>query len=205
MCNICHVFGHHTSKCARGASSSSPPQQLADQVWTRVGNGKQKVGCEQPETEQLNYTVAVHASIVPQQLKNPIVSPVPEEEVTDSEKELLEVLEGVVSSSQRAEPIAPQEKGSTKLHVQIVYRILRLRKRQVLLTSPPLPHLHCPNQLLRKLPKELQNSKIKNPLILWSYRMLNLQREVPTKLVKVGGRRAFLRALPISQGSNSLS
>lgn len=110
MCNICHVFGHHTSKCARGASISSPPQQPADQVWTRVGNGKQKVGCEQSKTEQLNCPVDVLASIVPQQLNNPMVSPIPEEEVNDSEEELLEVLEGVVSSSQRAEPIVPQEK-----------------------------------------------------------------------------------------------
>ncbi|KAG5523680.1 hypothetical protein RHGRI_030607 [Rhododendron griersonianum] len=101
MCNTCHVFGHRTSKCARGASISSPPQQPVAQVWTKVGNGKQKVGCEQSETEQLNCTetVTVHASIVPQQSDNPIVSPVPEEEITDPEVELLEVLEGVVSST----------------------------------------------------------------------------------------------------------
>ncbi|KAI8522320.1 hypothetical protein RHMOL_RhmolUnG0004100 [Rhododendron molle] len=98
------------------SSTSSLPQQPAAQEWTRVGNGKQQVGCDQSDTEQLNCPVTVHASIVPQQSNNPIVTPVSEEGITDSEEELIEVLEGVVSTRQRVEPIASQEVGSTCLH-----------------------------------------------------------------------------------------
>lgn len=47
MCDVCHVFGHHTSKCAKKTSISTLPPQSADQVWTQVGNGKQKAACEQ--------------------------------------------------------------------------------------------------------------------------------------------------------------
>lgn len=53
MCDICHVFGHHTNKCAKEASTSSLPHQPVSQVWTTVGNGKQKVGCEYANHGQL--------------------------------------------------------------------------------------------------------------------------------------------------------
>jgi hypothetical protein len=63
LCKTCKVFGHSDIRCSKTPSSTSnpnqectkvgtslPPQQPAVLGWTRVGNGKQKVGCEQSDT-----------------------------------------------------------------------------------------------------------------------------------------------------------
>ncbi|KAG5557514.1 hypothetical protein RHGRI_007674 [Rhododendron griersonianum] len=83
-CDICHVFGHHTIKCANKSSTSSLPPQPAAQVVTQVGSGKHKVDSEQ-----------LHHSIISSTVTHPTG-----EKLSDSEEGLLQVLEGVVSSNQ---------------------------------------------------------------------------------------------------------
>ncbi|KAG5548896.1 hypothetical protein RHGRI_014302 [Rhododendron griersonianum] len=79
-CDICHVFGHHTIKCANKSSTSSlPPQPVA-----QVGSGKHKVDSKQLHHSSISSTVT-HS---------------PGDELSDSEDGLLQVLEGVVSSNQ---------------------------------------------------------------------------------------------------------
>ncbi|XP_058211571.1 uncharacterized protein LOC131323743 [Rhododendron vialii] len=119
MCNICHVFGHHTSKCAKEASTSSLPHQPDSQIWTTMGNGKQKVGCEYTNQGQLIDFVLNPTTSEPQQSSAPINTSVTQlhgEDSSDSEEELLEVLEGVVSSDQGAEAVASLEVESTSTH-----------------------------------------------------------------------------------------
>lgn len=117
MCDICHVFGHHTNKCAKEASTSSLPHQPVSQVWTTVGNGKQKVGCEYSNQGQLTDLVLNPTTSEPQQTSTPFNTTVTQlhgEESSDSEEELLEVLEGVVSSNQGAGAAASLEVESTR-------------------------------------------------------------------------------------------
>lgn len=121
MCNVCHVFGHSIAQCAKKAStssslpkhatqleipvgigSSSLPQQPAKQEWVPVRNGKQKTVQDlsnQRETETFlpipcilgdQHSVSVDTSASVKQVQS------------DSEEELLEVLEKVVSSVKEA-------------------------------------------------------------------------------------------------------
>lgn len=119
MCDLCHVFGHHTNKCPREASTSSIPLQPAAQVWTRVGNGKQKVGCDHSNQGQQIGLGTNPTTTGPQRSSTPIkisITHLPGEELSDSEEELLEVLEGVVSSNQGAESAASLEVRSPNSH-----------------------------------------------------------------------------------------
>ncbi|KAG5513035.1 hypothetical protein RHGRI_038542 [Rhododendron griersonianum] len=97
MCSQCHIFGHATSKCSKQAVV--PPSQLE---WQVVKRGKQKA----VEQSSLVKNVHPHQSPLPHVLSeaSPLVqSKLGEhievtEDTDDSDVELLEVLESVVSS-----------------------------------------------------------------------------------------------------------
>ncbi|KAG5512917.1 hypothetical protein RHGRI_038663 [Rhododendron griersonianum] len=112
MCNVCNVFGHSNAQCAKKAStsssslsrvevqkeneihvgngSSSLPQQ-PDNEWVQVRNGKQKV--VQNLSNKGETVLAVSTSVLVEQ------------EQSDSDEDLLGVLEKVVSSA-KGTPIA---------------------------------------------------------------------------------------------------
>lgn len=90
MCSHCHVFGHSTSKCVKHIATPSPSLPVAeDSEWKIVSHGKQKSGkLSSPQKDVLG----------PQDPPSPVLPLVLEKESDDSEADLLEVLEGVVSS-----------------------------------------------------------------------------------------------------------
>ncbi|KAI8529943.1 hypothetical protein RHMOL_Rhmol11G0015000 [Rhododendron molle] len=90
MCSHCHVFGHSTTKCVKHFVTPSPVLPVAkDLEWKVVTNGKLKVG--ELSSSQKN----VQGLQAP---PSPILQQVLQENSDDSEADLLEVLEGVVSS-----------------------------------------------------------------------------------------------------------
>ncbi|KAF7126947.1 hypothetical protein RHSIM_Rhsim11G0001000 [Rhododendron simsii] len=84
-----------------------------------MGNGKQKDGCEYTNQGQLVDLVLNPTTSEPQQSSTPnntSVTRLHGEDSSDSEEELLEVLEGVVSSNQGAEAVASLVVESTSTH-----------------------------------------------------------------------------------------
>lgn len=106
MCTTCHVFGHSSTKCAKSTSSSSIPQQPAKQEWVQVQHGKFK-GAQAPINYQKpGLPLSIPISLGSQQVCVLVWNPNPiAEEHSDSEDELIEVLEGVVSSNKEADSL----------------------------------------------------------------------------------------------------
>lgn len=114
ICKHCHVFGHPTTqfakknststlspKCAKPTSTSSLPLQPANQEWIQVRNGKQNVAHVLSNQEKLGHLISLPTTLRPQQHSASIeTSASLGEEQSDSEDELLEVLEGVVCSTE---------------------------------------------------------------------------------------------------------
>ncbi|XP_058217387.1 uncharacterized protein LOC131328462 [Rhododendron vialii] len=100
-CDIYHVFGHHTIKCASKPSTSPIPPQPSVQALTvtPVGKENHRVDCDHPK----------ESSSSPPDTRSI------REELSDSEDELLEVLEGVVSSNQEEGVLNQSIKTATSL------------------------------------------------------------------------------------------
>ncbi|KAG5557623.1 hypothetical protein RHGRI_007768 [Rhododendron griersonianum] len=136
MCNVCHVFGHSNVQCAKKASTSSSlsrvevqkeneihvgngisslPQQPEKQEWVQVRNGKQKV--VQDLTNKGETDLADCTSVLVEQV------------LSDSDEELLGVLEKVVSSAkgaplvQDATPMEGSQLPQTTSSEQVINRV----------------------------------------------------------------------------------
>ncbi|KAG5540734.1 hypothetical protein RHGRI_020837 [Rhododendron griersonianum] len=93
-CDTCHVFGHHTSKCAsKPSSSSSPPQPTVQAVIVpNVEEDDHKVDCASKPSSPAAYST--------------------KEELSVSEDQLLVILGGVESSN--------QDEGELKQHIKSI-------------------------------------------------------------------------------------
>ncbi|KAG5513073.1 hypothetical protein RHGRI_038503 [Rhododendron griersonianum] len=100
-CDTCHVFGHHTIKCASKQSTTPPfPQpSVQDGTVSLVEKENLRVDCDQPL----------------QSSSSPLDTPSNGEELSDSEDELLGVLEGVVSSNKDKGEMSQHIKSATSL------------------------------------------------------------------------------------------
>ncbi|KAF7147755.1 hypothetical protein RHSIM_Rhsim03G0128800 [Rhododendron simsii] len=96
------------------ANPTSCRPATLDQVWTQVGNGKQKDACEQSVQGQVFTLARLYPSSTS---TGTSVIQEPTDELNDSKDELLEVLESVVSSKQESETLANHLKPAASLDV----------------------------------------------------------------------------------------
>ncbi|KAG5557729.1 hypothetical protein RHGRI_007847 [Rhododendron griersonianum] len=126
MCSVCHVFGHSNVQCAKKASTSSSlskvevqnenvirvgngvsslPQQPDKQEWVQVRNGKQKVVQDLPNKGETDLIMSIPGVSGAQYSLSDGISGLVEQVQSDSDEELLEVLEKVMSSVKGAQMV----------------------------------------------------------------------------------------------------
>ncbi|KAI8572256.1 hypothetical protein RHMOL_Rhmol01G0183900 [Rhododendron molle] len=147
ICKLCHVFGHSSERCVKRASIFSSPSTSTTQVGSQPGNGKHMAVLEQaardhvqPQMESSND----NRSLPQKQQDANSVDPLNESE---SEEELLEVLEGVVRSC--------HEISQPQLHLEGV------GSRAVPVHSA-VPRSGMVNQTLSPKPPDPQGSEVRD-------------------------------------------